>query len=34
MLRNVYTCDWDIENKTNKLKHALYTYLQLMTIAK
>lgn len=32
----MYTCDWDIENKTNKLKHAaaLYTYLQLMTIEK
>lgn len=30
----MYTCDCDIENKTNKLKHSLYTYLQLMTIAK
>lgn len=30
----MYTCDCDIENKTNKLKHALYTYLQLMTIEK
>lgn len=24
----MYTCDCDIENKTNKLKHSLYTYLQ------
>lgn len=30
----MYTGDWDIENNTSKLKHALYTYLQLMTIEK